>query len=373
MARFEEPKPPPDLPPDLPPQLSADFYRGAQPVGSGPQARAFAATLDQGAWGAFPPEVLAPWGPGETPTPMPLPPEQIAALEATQPNSIDHSAGWLPPQFEDQLPSAGTSVRDPENPYMATTYVPAPPPSPTYEANWYERQPSSGSNAGVGVRGRPTAARLGVEGGMSGLARPEDATFLPSNELVRQVLAQLPPVFAMFANRPIGRYTATDIYGDPTNAGGYYQGFEAPSQSPGGPIAPAPSQRQPVVNVGRGAAEPTLNGMTDQLTVARHELFHALSFEAEPFRGDAEKGFPLLRQVVARDAVSLQSDPRLRQVVPEVSRFASINDWAHVFTALAEASLRGPLPPSLQRYFAPMFVQPAQPGRAPMTAPPMSR
>lgn len=372
MARFEDefgdPPPQPFPPPE---DLSEDFWRGVQPIGSGPQARAFSATMNE-QWGAFPPEIVANMRAGDIPTNV-APPPMVDSI--APPMELGSSGPPIapPPRLED-MPAGeyGSNVMDPDNPYMPS-FVPQPPPTPQA----WERQPAVNvqGEAPFGVRGRPTATRMGVEQGMGGLGRPEDATFLPSNVLVQQALATLPPIFSMFANRPIGRYDVTSGYGDPTNVGGFYQGTAPPSRAPGGAIEPAPTQGTPTINVGRGTGAPDPQSMIPygQVATARHEMLHALSFEAQPFAGDAQRGFSLLQEALGRDAVSLQSDPRLTQVAQEVRRFAGANDWSHVFTTLAEASLRGPLPPYLQRYFAPMFVSPPQPGRAPMTAPPSVR
>lgn len=311
--------------------MAPEFYRGTSQVGSGPQARAFAA------WSgdpndpnlAFPPEILVPYGYGERP---------------------------------------GFGRVTPPMPY-------APPPDPTL-ANYETLQ-----SGGYGVRGRPNATRLGVQPEMGGMPQPEDRTFAPSNVLIQKALANLPPVFSMFANRPINRYHATDIYGDVTNQGGYYEmpiGVGDVSQPPGGPIEPVPQTvGPPTVNVGIGndvSPFQSRYGPADAEGVLRHELIHAVSYEAQPFASDAQNNFTLLREASAAAFPSLQA-PQYHVLARQVANAASAQDWAHVFTVLAEANLRGViLPPALQQYFAPMYqAAPVTPGRAPMTAPPAAR
>ena len=198
---------------------------------------------------------------------------------------------------------------------------------------------------------------------------------MPSNVLVQSVLRDLPPIFQQFANRPIQRFHVTDIYGTPTNAGGYYQPAPsaAPAPAPGDAITPSPSTTPapPTVTVGRGVEmrESSLNATN----AARHELLHALSFEAQPFAGDQKNDFTLLRQAAAASLASLQA-PAFHGLYDEVMRHARAQDWPHLFTALADASLRGqPLPPALQQYFAPMYAMPTQVGRAPASQPPVVR
>lgn len=214
----------------------------------------------------------------------------------------------VPPDYLDLLNQRGA-------------YTPIPPStSPSSFLTLY---------GGYGVQGRPTAERLGVDLGMGGMPRAADQTFTPSNVLIQQALAGLPPAYGAYANTHLGRPTLIDQNGQLVSGGGYY--------NPG----------NGAVVIGRGDPR--------EVAVARHELTHAISAEMPPFAQDGAAGFPALHQALSTSLAGL-SNPVYGQVLHDVTDAVSRNDWWHVFTALALARADGlPLPPALEQYFAPIF------------------
>ncbi len=195
--------------------------------------------------------------------------------------------------------------------------------------------------------GRPTSARMGVQEGVGGLGRPELATFQPSNAVMKQALAKLPPIFQQFAGEKINRPSVHTIYGDPSNVGG-----NAWTDTPGDSI-----------NIGRGAGDQTFGatrGSPDvEVSTAVHELLHTLSYTQEPYKADSANNFRGLGQAILADKLQLENAPQYRVLMRDIGRFGSAGDWGHVWTAVADAAAKGmPLPPALQAYFAPM-MQPA--------------
>ena len=302
-------------------------------------------------------EPLPPTAPPEVP-----PPDATAEMGSVMPLRpvVPHEP---PPEIVP--PMVPSNLRDPDNPY-SQVYVP-PPEVPT---QMFGRYPAGSEAYGpLGVRGRATPERLGVDQSMGGMPQPADRTFMTSDQLVRAALADLPPVFAQFANRHIGRFESTGIYGPPTSLGGYYSAPPSPERPPGSPITPTPPPTQQSVNVGRGVEQ--VEGPLNAVNAARHELLHALSYESKPFAGDAQQGFPMLRLAVSRSVASLQA-PQMQQTFGRILSSARAGDWDHVFTELADMSIRGMvMPPALQQYFAPMYARPI--GNAPPSAPPGSR
>lgn len=280
---------------------------------------------------------------------------------------LEDAHPYGPPAFDPQGASLVPGMQDWSPPVLSPN-------------NWGRTAAGPLATGGIGVRGRPTAERFGVTPDMGGMPQPADRTYATSDVLVKQLLAQLPPVFQQFATRPINRYHVTDAYGDPTQGGGYYSiDNRQPSQSPGGAISPVVqnTKQPPTVAVGIGNDVQPFHSMTGDVNaigVGRHELIHALSFEAQPFVSDAQNNFDLLRQTTLADFPSLNA-PQYHHLADTVKQFMAVEDWPHVFTTLAEANLQGiPLPPRLQQYFAPMFQRaPVVPGKAPPSQPPVGR
>lgn len=183
---------------------------------------------------------------------------------------------------------------------------------------------------------RPTD-RPGIVPGIGGLIRPEDTTYMPGNVVSQRALAAFPPAIAgLYANRKIDRPSNVgDLYGPGTmsTGGGYYD----PSN---GTIALA-----------RGNADEYGSPNVD-IGGAQHEILHAISSEVEPFRQDANTGYPTLKGVITQELPALAGNPQTHSITQKVLGNINANDWGHVFTELGTAYVNGvPLPPMIRAYF----------------------